>query len=333
MTPTPEQWNQFVRQHPHATPLQLAAWAELKGAFGWQSTLAAVMEDGAIVGGAQILFRKLPIGKLAYIPYAPLTDWHDLDLTKRVFAEIHQTTRQQGAAFLKVEAGIGIDPKYLEEHGFQLSTQTVQPPNTMLIDLADDDTMLKRMNQGTRRNIRKSDKFEVSIREGSRADVDSFNAMLDETGNRQAFGVHAADYYEKAYDLFVPSGDAVLLIASYEQTDLAGIFVFKIGQGAWYLYGASRNIERKRMASFGVQWAGIQWARDHGCTVYDMVGIPDADEDTLEAQFQDRDDGLWGVYRFKRGWGGRVARSVGAWDYVYNPIIYRLYNFALRVRG
>ncbi len=80
------------------------------------------------------------------------------------------------------------------------------------------------------------------------------------------------------------------------------------------------------MASYGVQWAGIQWAKAQGAVSYDMYGVPDADPETLEAQFTERSDGLWGVYRFKRGWGGDVIRSVGAWDRVYNRLVYAAYR-------
>lgn len=82
------------------------------------------------------------------------------------------------------------------------------------------------------------------------------------------------------------------------------------------------------MASYGVQWAGIQWARAQGAGTYDMYGVPDADPETLEAHFTERSDGLWGVYRFKRGWGGDVVRSAGAWDRAYNRLVYAAYRLA-----
>jgi lipid II:glycine glycyltransferase (peptidoglycan interpeptide bridge formation enzyme) len=275
----------------------------------------------------------LRLGTLAYIPYGPLLDWHDSAQRDALLAAIDATARRHRAAFLKIEPGHDIDVEPLRHAGFRPSAQTIQPPATIIIDLDDEDTMLKRMNQGTRRNIRKSEKFEVVVRQGARADVDSFNAMLDETGERQAFGVHVPRYYERAYDLFVPSGDAVLLMGSYNGLDLAGMFIFKLGGQAWYLYGASRQQEKQRMASFAVQWAGIQWAKQQGCTTYDLYGIPDESEAVLEATFQQRNDGLWGVYRFKRGWGGRVERSIGAWDRIYSRPIYALYQVALRLRG
>jgi hypothetical protein len=45
---------------------------------------------------------------------------------------------------------------------------------------------------------------------------------------------------------------------------------------------------------------------------------------------QSQPDGLWGVYRFKRGFGGQVLRSVGAWDRIYSPSIFQIY---LRIRN
>ncbi len=330
--PDAQKWDSFVRQHPRGHLLQLSAWGDLKADYGWTPVRIALLDErGTISAGAQILFRRFPLGKLAYLPYGPVVDWENRPLVDNLMRAVHQTAKLHGAAFLKMEPGFGVKPEILHTLGFHPSSQTVQPPRSVMIDLADDETMLKRMNQMTRRNIRKSEKFEVKIREGSREDVNSFNAILNETGERQAFGVHVPAYYEKAYDLFVPQGDAVLLMGSYGGEDLAGVFVFKLGKQAWYLYGASSSRERQRMASFAVQWAGLRWARDRGCTTYDMYGIPDADESVLEAEFENHDDGLWGVYRFKRGWGGRVTRTAGTWDKTYNRFVYSLYTFGLKL--
>ena len=54
---------------------------------------------------------------------------------------------------------------------------------------------------------------------------------------------------------------------------------------------------------------------------------PDASQADLEAGFEARGDGLWGVYRFKRGFGGQVLRTRGAWDFAYQPALYRLYRW------
>ncbi len=329
------QWDAFVRGHERGHVLQLSAWGDLKAHYGWYPVRVALVDArGEITSGAQILFRRLPLmlGTIAYLPFAPLTNWEDETQLQATMAAIDNTARQHRAILLKVEAGHGIPPQVLQTIGLEATTDTTQPPRTILIDLDGEEAVLGRMNQMTRRNIRKSDKMEVIIRQGTREDVASFNALLDETGRRQGFGVHRADYYEHTYDLFVSSGDAALFLGSYAGQDLAGVFVFKVGKWAWYLYGASRQVERQRMAAFGVQWAAIQWAMAAGCTVYDLYGIPDVDEATLEAEFETRQDDLWGVYRFKRGWGGRVAQTVGAWQKVYHLPLYWVYQRYLQWR-
>ena len=240
--------------------------------------------------------------------------------------------RRRGAILLKIEPGLGLDGADFARLGFRPSPQTIQPPRTIVLDLSgDDEAILARMNQGTRRNIRKSARFEVAIRQGTRDDVPRFNALLAETGDRNEFGVHAPDYYQRAYDLFAPEGRAALTLGSYGGQDLAGVMVFRLGDWAWYFYGASSDRERQRMASYGVQWAGIQWAKAGGARYYDLYGVHDAGPQELEAQFEARSDGLWGVYRFKRGWGGDVLRGAGAWDRVYRPAIYAAYRLAVRL--
>jgi peptidoglycan pentaglycine glycine transferase (the first glycine) len=332
ITPEADAWDAFVRAHPHGHLLQLSAWAALKEAFGWQSERVALCAGGAVVAGAQVLFTPLPlhVGTIAYLPFGGLvTDEHHWPALWQVVSEV---CRRRRAVLLNWEPGFNAPPTaQLSAWGFQPSPQTIQPPNTILIDLDDDETMLARMNQGTRRKIRQAVKGGVRCYEAARSDLPRFTTMMQATGQRNAFGVHAPAYYQRAYELFVPH-DAALILAEHQGDTLAGVFVFALGSTAWYLYGASADQKRHLMASYAAQWHAIQWARARGCRVYDMWGIPDTDADTLEAQFEQRSDGLWGVYGFKRGWGGRIARTAGAWDRPYQPLVYQLYRLYVRRR-
>jgi len=342
ITPTPAQWDAFVAAQPRAHVLQQSAWADLKGTYGWSSARLIQRQGDKTVAGAQLLFRRLPfrLGTMAYLamgPYIAPEFAGDKHIESNLWFNLDILARQRGAAFLKWEPGIyreGEPRPDFAALGFHESPQTIQPPRTVLIDITgDDEAILARMNQGTRRKIRQSQKNGVRYYEGAREDVARFTRMMQTTGSRNAFGVHEPGYYQLAYDRFVPKGDAALILAEHEGDDLAGIMVFSVGGTAWYLYGASSDVKRNLMASYGVQWKAIQWAKARDCQAYDMWGIPDADEPTLEAQFETRSDGLWGVYGFKRGWGGEVVRSLGGWDKVYNPLVYAAYKLALRIRG
>ncbi len=342
----PARWDAFVACHRDAHILQTSDWGRLKSAFGWSARTVAVEDatTAAIVAGAQILFRPLPLhipGTMAYVPAGPLFSTDDLahPANGLLWQAIDQAARSRRAALLKVEPCDWYRPRpelpdHLRRVRLRVSPQTVQPPRTIVIDLTrGEDGVLKAMNQSTRYKSKLGPKKEVGVREGTRSDVASFNALMAITGERDAFGVHSPDYYRMVFDLFSPGERCALLLASYAGRDLAGVMVLRCGPNAYYFYGASSNEERNRMPTYVVQWAAIQWAIRHGASRYDLWGIPDAEPETLEAQFENRRDGLWGVYGVKRGYGGQIVRSVGAWDRVYNRLLYTAYRWYVRRRG
>jgi lipid II:glycine glycyltransferase (peptidoglycan interpeptide bridge formation enzyme) len=322
-------------QHPRAHVLQLAAWGQHQSEFGWQTDRVILTENGKIIAGAQLQFWRLPggIGTRAYIPFGAYvtheSQWQNL------WAAVRQCAKKYRAAWLKWEAGhyLNAPPPNFTQWGFRPSLQTIQPPRTVMIDISgDEEAILARMNQGTRRKVRQAQKNDIRYYQAAPDDVAKFTRMIFTTGARNEFHIHEPTYYQRAYELLAPGNHAALILAQHEGDDLAGIFVTACGTTAQYLYGASSNIKRNLMATYGVQWAAIQWAKARGCGYYDMWGIPDYDETELEAQFQTRDDGLWGVYGFKRGWGGTVVRSAGAYDMVYNPLLYHAYQWVQQRR-
>jgi peptidoglycan pentaglycine glycine transferase (the first glycine) len=253
-----------------------------------------------------------------------------------MWSEVDALCRQERAIFLKVEPDMwqqpGVQFPQGELPGFRASPHSIQPPRTILVDLhGSEEEVLGRMRQKTRYNIHLAQKKEVVVR--TSAAIDQFEQLMQATGQRDGFAVHGAAYYQKAYDLFAPTDRCALLIATYEGQPLAGLMVFRRGRTAWYLYGASNEKGRNRMPTYLLQWEAMRWARERGCTEYDLWGVPDADEDVLENNFSTRSDGLWGVYRFKRGFGGVLRRTVGAWDRVYNPELYAAYRWWINRRG
>jgi lipid II:glycine glycyltransferase (peptidoglycan interpeptide bridge formation enzyme) len=219
----------------------------------------------------------------------------------------------------------------MSSQGFRPSGHTIQPSRTLIVDLSpDEDDILAGMHQKTRYNIRLAGRKDVTVRPWD--DLVAFGRMMNRTGERNEFGVHLPAYYKQAYALFHPEGQCEVLVAEYDGQPLAAVMVFARGRRAWYFYGASLDIERKRMPTYLLQWEAMRWAKAKGCLEYDLWGVPDEDEESLEAQFTDRSDGLWGVYRFKRGFGGRLHRTPGAWDRVYKPLPYLMYRFIAQRR-
>ena len=260
-------------------------------------------------------------------------DWDDFEQCRYVLSLCDEAARAGRAISLKIEPDLPDTPETVDimrRLGLQASQDIIQPRRTMIVDLsAPEEEIMARMKQKTRYNIRLAEKKGVTVRattpETTLADLKTFNCLMRTTGERFRFGVHTDDYYCHAYDLFSHKDQVKLFLAEYREMPLAAIMVFALDKRAWYLYGASSDLERQRMPTYATQWAAMRWARARGCQTYDLWGVPDATGDELESQFTERHDGLWPVYRFKRGFGGQIVRSVGVWENVYVDWAHKLY--------
>jgi peptidoglycan pentaglycine glycine transferase (the first glycine) len=335
-----ETWNSFVAASPTGHLLQSWQWGQLKAAFGWQAIRVGIEDRGRLVAGAQVLFRFFPLLSpylsIAYVPKGPILDFGNQEISEALLSAIHRLARQKRAILLKIEPELSHNPavaRQLQAFGFRPSQHTIQPRSTIHIDLqADLDEILARMKSKTRYNVRLAGRKGVLVREGTADDLPIFCRLIELTGRRDDFAVHSQGYYEMAYRLFVPSGLARLFLATYSGKVIAGLMVFAFGQRAWYMYGASSARERNRMPNHLLQWEAIRWARWQGCLTYDLWGVPDEvgkEPERYDRTVTDRQGGLWGVYRFKQGFGGQVVRYVGAFDYVYRPTWAWLYNKVL----
>ena len=317
-------WNKLVEANSYAHVMQHGAWGEFKSQFGWSAYRITNRDSGA-----QLLIRDLPFGfKLAYIPKGPVGgNW------KSLLPELHEFCKKKNVFVLRIEPnGWDSGSKQIIEMPDDFFQSTpIQPRRTIVVDLGcSEDEILMRMKQKTRYNIRLAIKKGVIVSRSK--DVNKFYDLMLKTGERDQFGIHSLNYYQNAYDIFSKYRSCELFLASHQGLPLAGIMVFMHGSRAWYFYGASLDEARERMPTYLLQWQAIRWAKKMGCQEYDLWGVPDEDEPTLEKEFTDRSDGLWGVYRFKRGFGGKLHRSLGAWDYIYSPLRYQLFLLILKLR-
>lgn len=314
------EWNQYIQSQPDAHLLQTGEWGELKAAFGWEPV--RIVDEKF---GVQILFRKLPLGfTIGYIPKLAVSA-QQLAYSQQLWREIDLICKEHRAIFLKLEPDAWESQKP-ETWNVELRTSphNIQPPRTIIVGMkGSEEEILARMKQKTRYNIRLAEKKGVTVRAWD--DIESFHKMLLLTGGRDGFGVHALEYYRRAYELLHPKQMGELLLAEFEGQLLAALFVARHGNRAYYLYGASTDEERNRMPTYLLQWEAMKWAKACGCEEYDLWGVPDEEEAVLEANFEKRQDGLWGVYRFKRGFGGQLKRAAQAMDRVYNPLLYWAY--------
>ncbi len=354
-------WNKNLNSLPEAHLLQSAQWAEVKGQYGWQPFFLVwqggggdleltVRTDGDFkiinpTAAALVLERKAFHGiSVMYVPKGPvLRDWSDKDLHQRVISDLQEFAKKAGAIQIKIDpdvvVGRGIpgeeeaetDPQGIEiteglaGAGWRFSSDQIQFRNTFLIDLLpEEDELLSRMKSKTRYNIRLASRKGITIRYGDLTDLGNLYKMYAETSLRGGFTIRGEEYYQNLWQAFMKENlDSVIdpaaqsIIAEFEGKPVAGAVLFRFGGRAWYLHGMSLPEHSDKMATYLIQWEGMRWAKENGCITYDMWGAPD---------HFDPSDSMWGVYRFKNGFGGEVIRTIGAWDYPVKPLLYKLYT-------
>ena len=353
-------WNKIISSFPDHHLLQSAEWAEVKKKFGWEpyylvwqknqevleltTSRSGVLKISNPAAAALILERQaFPGLSVLYVPKGPLLkDWSDNSLRSKVLEDICAFGKKIGALQIKIDPDVPVgrgetgledatsDPlgqsleKELSEEGWRFSAEQIQFRNTYLINIeSGEEEILKRMKSKTRYNIRLSGRKGIKIRLGDRSDLKTLYKMYADTSVRGGFTIRGEDYYQSLWQVFMDDDltstdpKAQPVIAEYEGVPVAGAVLFAFGKRAWYLHGMSLPEHSDKMPTYLVQWEGIRWAKTQGCTVYDMWGAPDRFDET---------DSMWGVYRFKRGFGGEVLRTVGAWDYPVKPMLYRIYK-------
>jgi len=204
------------------------------------------------------------------------------------------------------------------EHGMR-PIAPVQPRSTLEIDLTvGEDELLAGFKQKWRYNIRLAQRKRVRVELGGRRDLCAFECLLAETAARHGLAARPSDYHAEVWDALQPDR-ARLYLARREGALLAAIMVVHFGAVATYLYGGSSEVDRACMPNHALQWHAMVEAKAAGCSHYDLWGIPDeigaavAAGEEAGSVPQDA-GGLWGVWNFKRGFGGRVVRRVGRWE-------------------
>jgi lipid II:glycine glycyltransferase (peptidoglycan interpeptide bridge formation enzyme) len=179
-----------------------------------------------------------------------------------------------------------------------------------------------------RYNARLALKRGVVVRRADEEGLETFYGLLKETAKRDGIAIHSVEYYRTLFsharDYFAVSAPQIhLYLARHEGEALAGIMtLFRKGE-AVYLYGASSDKKRNLMAPYALQLKAMEDAKEAGCTVYDLFGIPPS---------EDPNHPMAGLYRFKTGFGGRVIHRSGSWDLPCRALVYRLFRAAESLR-
>jgi lipid II:glycine glycyltransferase (peptidoglycan interpeptide bridge formation enzyme) len=319
--PERERWNDFVANSPNSSILQSYEWGELKSYFGWKPIRIVLEEEGKILAGISILKREIPfiMHSLFYAPRGPIIDFSNKDLLHNLMDIIEKEADRNHAVSLK------IDPEVSEENrdavasltslGFEKALKQVQPRATCILDLDRElDDILMSFEEKTRYNIRLAEKKGVTAKEdASEKGINIFHELYRATAVRDKFLVHPLRYYQRIREVLFNAGLGTNFVAYYEGKPVAAVIIFAFGRKIWYMYGASASESRNVMPNHLLHWEVIKWAKGKGYREYDLWGVPVNPKE---------DHPLFGVYRFKKGFRGRLVKYIGAYDFPYSPLLY-----------
>ena len=225
----------------------------------------------------------------------------------------------------------GLPEKTFQEFHLNYSTcnwnlkkanSNILPANTVLVDLhRSEEEILSQMKPKTRYNIKLSERKGVDVRSVGIEGLDVWYKLYCETANRNKLNVNSLDYFRSVFtsrmEKITDDVEVKLLIAYADKEPLAAMFLVLSSHRATYLYGASSSENRNMMPTYALQWKAIQIAKANRCTEYDMFGIAPRPEPSHP---------MYGLYKFKQGFGGEIYHQLGCWDYPLDEEKYSVFQ-------
>ncbi|HTJ58619.1 MAG TPA: GNAT family N-acetyltransferase [Devosiaceae bacterium] len=294
---SPELWDRQAAQFDGAVQEQLAAYARTR----WPSAIPEALLfslDGEVVGGALVMIQRLPLrlGAIAISKWGPiLKDAKRSDagalyaaMIDALLADYAVNRRMMLSVLPRAATG---DRNWQHEHLLARrfrSGAAMHFPDRYLVNVRLSDAEQRQsLHQKWRYHLNKADKAGLSF---ERADVErlsEFDALYQAMIDRKNFPDHSA--YDTIAALFAaetPELRPELFFVRRGDDVLAGAIVFKAGDTAVYLFGATKDEALPLRAGYFMQWHIVRWLRDNTkADWYDLGGT----------------EGYQGLHQFKKG--------------------------------
>lgn len=349
---------------PGPIPQQTAFWARIKSKQGWQSHAFDITsypsgQVWSVTGESTTKSNDLLVittslgqgAQLAYIPFGPKIIPRD-EMRGRWLENISEKLKDflpSSTILIRYDLAwespwvhdenryndqgkwLGPPEPYVREMRMNFDTEKWKlrkspsdnlPSHTIFLDLRkNEEELLKHMKPKTRYNIRLSRRKGVKVRRAGIEDLPVWYDLYRETSKRNGIVLNNMDYFKtvlktRAADTNSPA-DVQLLIAEYGGKPLAAMFLVISGDRGTYLFGASSSSDRHLMAPYALQWEAMKISKKMGCNHYDLFGI---------SIIPDTSHPLYGLYRFKSGFGGKIFHRQGCWDYLLDENRYEQFR-------
>lgn len=324
-------WDAFVASRPEADLLQSWAWGECTATMGEIPHRILLEDDARIRGVAQALLRPAGFGRqIAYVPRGPVWEREAPDGDK-VFAwllhGLRTLARKEKALVVKV------DPRHepadttdftalAAEHELRPGPD-LQARTSRLIDLLDGGALLEASWHADARRLSKRAEREgttVSItRDPDPSEVAVLHELLGSASARNDFRIRPLDFLQRLATEFAAVDGWYLGVARVGDTPIATAAFPRVGDRAYYLYGALLKEDRFKhhYGSHALIAHMLRTLAADGAKSVDMWGVIEPDDTESDQTWR-------GFSDFKRTFGGTPLRHLGLFDLVTDPFWYRL---------
>jgi len=300
-------------------PLQSYQWGEARKKMGTDILRIGNFVNKKLTEVFTISIHKIPYTgyKIGYVPRSKMPSEVFLFFLKEL-------KNKYNFVFIKFEPDeeLGVEiPKSLTR-----SLHPLFPEWTQVIDLSkSQEELLKKMKPKTRYNIKVALKNNIKVKEETnQTGYNFFEKLYFETVKRQTYHGHQKKFHRIVFSE-MKNGIAHLLIAKYKNTPLSAYELFLFKNKLYYPYGGSSRLHKNFMASNLLMWEAIKFGKSKGALEFDMWGsLPPDFSGSLS----------WsGFSKFKAGYGTRYKKFAGSFDFVLNPVLYKIYSFAYFIRN
>jgi len=332
-----ERWNSFLLSQPRGHLLQSYEWGELNTYLGGRVYRLGALEGGRMTGSMMLTVSpvagsRLPFNWL-YSSRGPTVEQPDSPALAALVEYAQKLlAKKEHAVVLRLEPNIADDDPAMENWlaayralGFQTNPYAVHGRRSWVLDIRPSaEELLAKFKMTWRQNVRTAERKGVIIREAANeADFDAYYDLLKLTSARDAFFIHSKEYHKEILRQFADKGDAVLYLAEHDGQAIAAKMLIRFGDWCWDMFGATADIKRNLKPAYLLQYRCIQWAQARGCSYFDFRTIPEVLEPGEE---------MWGVYEYKKGFGGFSRLNIPTQDYVYRPLIYSAWRKLVEIR-
>ncbi len=250
-------------------------------------------------------------------------------------------------------------------------SKELQPRWMFVLDLKDktEDEIFSQFTRHYRKYIRKTEKLGLIVEQINKDKLNEYKDIMEHTSSRRGFIDRPYSYYQNMYDKI--GKDLIINICyldidlgiekfnneintiqnyqdikehhlkeieeyknkikEYEQykkeygskIPLAGTMSIVCGKEYLNLFGGAYEKFMHFDAQYLIKWSTIKDAIKRGCYLYNFYGIT--------GNFEKENNDMYGIYEFKRGFGGRVVELIGEFDLIISKSKYNLYKIMLWV--